>query len=64
LAATPVGHEVTAEAEVTRVDGRRVAFNVTARDEIEEIGRGTHERVVVDLRRLDERLSRKSKSKA
>jgi len=55
---------VTAEAEVTRVDGRRVAFNVTARDEIEEIGRGTHERVVVDLRRLDERLSRKSKSKA
>jgi fluoroacetyl-CoA thioesterase len=64
LAATPVGHEVTAEAEVTRVDGRRVAFNVTARDEIEEIGRGTHERVVVDLLRLDERLSRKSKSKA
>ncbi|MBV8320968.1 MAG: thioesterase, partial [Hyphomicrobiales bacterium] len=64
LAATPVGHEVTAEAEVTRVDGRRVAFNVTARDEIEEIGRGTHERAVVDLRRLDERLSRKSKSKA
>ena len=62
--ATPVGHEVTAEAEVTRVDGRRVAFNVTARDEIEEIGRGTHERVVVDLRRLDERLSRKSKSEA
>src|SRR6266568_1420941 len=48
----------------TAVDVRRVAFNVTARDEIEEIGRGTHERVVVDLRRLDERLSRKSKSKA
>src|SRR5260370_33665923 len=45
LAATPVGHEVTAEAEVTRVDGRRVAFNVTARDEIEESGRGTRERV-------------------
>jgi len=64
LAATPVEREVTAEAEVTRVDGRRVAFNVTARDEIEEIGRGTHERVVVDLRRLDEGLSRKSKSKA
>src|SRR5256886_8753611 len=64
LAATPAGHDVTAEAEVTRVDGRRVAFNVTARDEIEEIGRGTHERVVVDLRRLAERLSRKSKSKA
>src|SRR5262245_44804144 len=29
-------------------------FNVKARDEKEEIGRGTHERMVVDLRRLDE----------
>ena len=61
LAATPVGHEVTAEAEVTRVDGRRVAFNVKARDEKEEIGRGTHERMVIDIRRLGERLSAKSK---
>ena len=62
LAATPVGHDVTAEAEVTRVDGRRVAFNVTARDEKEEIGRGTHERMVIDIRRLGERLSAKSKA--
>jgi fluoroacetyl-CoA thioesterase len=64
LAATPVGHDVTAEAEVTRVDGRRVEFNVTARDEKEEIGRGTHERMVIDIRRLDQRLSGKSKAKA
>ena len=63
LAATPVGHEVTAEAEVTGVDGRRITFNVTARDETEEIGSGTHERMVVDMRRLDERLAAKSKSK-
>ena len=62
LAATPVGHEVTAEAEVTRVDGRRVAFNVKARDEKEEIGRGTHQRMVIDVRRLGERLSAKSKA--
>src|SRR5207248_3782428 len=62
IAATPVGHEVTAEAEVTRVDGRRVAFNVKARDEKEEIGRGTHERMVIDVRRLGERLSAKSKA--
>ena len=62
LAATPVGHEVTAEAEVTGVDGRRVAFNVKARDEKEEIGRGTHERMVIDICRLGERLSAKSKA--
>lgn len=59
LAATPVGHQVTATAEVTKVDGRRVEFNVSARDEIEEIGTGTHERMVVDIARLDKRLAAK-----
>jgi fluoroacetyl-CoA thioesterase len=61
LAATPVGHQVRAEAEVTKVEGRRIEFNVTASDESEEIGRGTHERVVIDLRRAGERLSSKMK---
>ena len=64
LAATPVGHDVTAEAEVTGVDGRRVAFKVSARDETEEIGRGTHERMVIDMRRLDQRLAAKRTAKA
>jgi fluoroacetyl-CoA thioesterase len=59
LAATPVGQYVTGEAEVTEVDGRRLVFAVTARDEVEEIGRGTHERMVVDLRRLTQRLDAK-----
>jgi fluoroacetyl-CoA thioesterase len=59
LAATPVGHQVTAEAEVTKVDGRRIEFNVSARDDSEEIGHGTHERMVVDLARLDRRLKAK-----
>src|SRR3974377_1214630 len=51
LAATPVGQQVTAEAEVIEVDGRRIVFAVTARDEVEEIGRGTHERMMIDMRR-------------
>ena len=61
LAATPVGHRVTAEAEVTKVDGRRIEFKVSARDENEVIGTGTHERFVVDLTRLDQRLAAKAK---
>jgi fluoroacetyl-CoA thioesterase len=60
LAATPVGHQVTATATVTKVDGRRIWFDVSARDEIEEIGRGTHERMVIDLKRLGNRLAQKS----
>jgi len=62
LAATPVGHHVVAEAQVTKVDGRRIEFNVSARDEVEEIGAGTHERIVVDLERLGRRLQAKSKA--
>jgi fluoroacetyl-CoA thioesterase len=59
LAATPVGHRITAQAEVTKVDGRRIEFRVSARDDKEEIGNGTHERMVVDLTRLGERLAAK-----
>ncbi len=61
LAATPAGHRVIAEAEVTKVDGRRIEFKVSARDEIEEIGNGTHERMVVDMARIDKRLSAKKR---
>ena len=61
LAATPVGHRVTAEAEVTKIDGRRIEFKVSARDEMELIGEGTHERMVIDLARLDKRLAAKAK---
>jgi fluoroacetyl-CoA thioesterase len=60
LAATPVGQQVTAEANVTKVDGRRIEFAVRARDEVEEIGHGKHERAIVDLGRVIERLERKN----
>jgi fluoroacetyl-CoA thioesterase len=63
LAATPVGQEVTAQAEVTKVDGRHITFKVTARDEQEEIGAGTHERVVIDRTRFGERLAAKSRAR-
>ena len=46
-AATPVGMEVVAAAEITAVEGRKISFRVTARDESGEIGSGTHERFIV-----------------
>lgn len=57
LAPTPVGRRVTATAEVTRVDGRRVEFRVSAHDGVREIGRGTHERGVIDLAKFSQRLA-------
>lgn len=56
LAATPAGRRVTGEAEVTRVDGRRVEFTIRATDGAELIGDGTHERTVIDLAKFSERL--------
>jgi fluoroacetyl-CoA thioesterase len=59
LAATPAGRRVTGEAEVTRVDGRRIEFRIQATDETEEIGLGTHERMVIDLAKFSERMKAK-----
>jgi predicted thioesterase len=60
LAATPLGHDVRATAEVVAVDGKRIEFKVSARDNKEEIGRGSHQRLVIDLLSFNERLARKS----
>ena len=60
LASTPVGRRVTASAEVTRVAGRRIEFDVRARDEDEEIGVGTHERVLIDSARFATQLAAKA----
>ena len=59
VAATPVGLRVTATAEVIGVEGRTIKFHVEAHDEVETIGGGTHERVVVSVERFDERVQRK-----
>jgi fluoroacetyl-CoA thioesterase len=59
IAATPVGHQVRAEAEVIKVDGKRIEFKVSASDEIEEIGNGTHQRIVIKLGSFNERLALK-----
>jgi fluoroacetyl-CoA thioesterase len=59
VAATPVGLRVTATAEVIGLEGRTIKFRVEAHDEVETIGGGTHERVVVSVERFDERVQRK-----
>lgn len=59
LAPTPVGRRVTGEATVTRVDGRRIEFSVRATEGAEEIGVGTHERVMINQAKLSERMKAK-----
>jgi fluoroacetyl-CoA thioesterase len=59
LAATPVGRRITARAEVTGVEGRRIMFAVRADDGDEEIGEGTHERALIDLEKFAAHLAQK-----
>ena len=59
VAATPVGMRVRAVAEVTKVNGRLVTFKLSASDQIDQIGHGTHERVVVNVAKFDARVQKK-----
>ena len=59
LVATPVGREVIGHAEVTGTDGRKIHFRVWATDGSEEIGTGTHQRAVVNVSRILERMAAK-----
>src|SRR5574341_1241566 len=47
LAATPVGVAVSAEAELVGIEGRKLTFNVTARDDRNKIGECRHQRMIV-----------------
>ena len=60
FAATPVGMWVHATAELVGIDGRSLSFRVSARDEREAIGDGTHQRVIVNVARYLERIQKKS----
>ena len=56
LAATSAGRVVTGEAEVTKVDGRRIEFRVRATEGDKEIGAGSHSRAVIDISKFAKRL--------
>ena len=52
---TPVGMTVTARAEITAVEGKKITYTVSASDDAGLIGQGTHVRFVVN----DERFTAK-----
>lgn len=59
-AATPPGLTVTVKVTLDRVEGRKLAFSITAHDGVDTISQGTHERFVIDT----ERFLRKVQEKA
>ena len=59
-AATPVGGLVVAVAEVVAVVGREISFRIDVRDDIDEIGCGTHKRVAVTVGKFEARVAKKA----
>ena len=61
IAATPKGMNITASAELTEIDSKRLVFKVEAFDEVEKIGEGTHQRYIIELDKFKNRVQSKSK---
>ncbi len=59
IAATPPGLEVTATVELTAVEGRKLTFAVSAHDGVDLISQGTHERVVINKARFENKVRNK-----
>ena len=59
-AATLPGMTVTVDAELTKIEGRKLTFSVTAHDGVDIISSGTHERVAIQKTRFLERLALKN----
>jgi fluoroacetyl-CoA thioesterase len=59
LAATPVGAEITLNAEIINVSDSRILFKVSAKDKVELIGEGKHERYIINIPRFKERFNKK-----
>ena len=54
-----LGAEVTMSIKVLQVDGRRVVFEANVNDGADAVAHGTHERFIVDVQKLRERLLKK-----
>jgi predicted thioesterase len=54
-----LGAEITISIRLTNVDGRRVSFEAAVDDGADAVARGTHERFIVDVQKVRERLFKK-----
>lgn len=61
-AATPPGFEVTAKVTLVEVDGKRLVFDIEAHDGVDPIGRGTHERFVINSPKFTAKVKRKAEA--
>ncbi len=61
-AATPTRMQIVATARLSEIQGRNLVFELVAHDEVEQIGSGRHERVVVDSAKFIQRVQAKAQA--
>ena len=59
--ATPLGMKVWCDSTLVEVDRKRLVFEVVAYDEVGEIGRGTHERFIIEREKFQEKANQKGR---
>ncbi len=59
LTASPIGVMVSAQAELTGIDGRNLTFTVVASDPRQKVGEGRHRRMIVSRQRFLEKTAPK-----
>ena len=59
VSASPIGCEVSCEVELTAIDRKKLTFAVEVKDPAGVIGRGTHERFIVDSHKFQEKADHK-----
>jgi len=60
LAPTPLGASVRGIARITKIDGRLIDFDITAYDDRDQIGSGSHRRAIIDLNRFAPKVAEKA----
>lgn len=59
-APTLLGMEATVDVTVSKIEGRKVVFDIVARDNVDTICKGQHERFIVDIDKTRDRLRQKA----
>lgn len=62
-AATPLGMEIRVRTELTKVEGKKLTFQLEAFDEVERIGEAVHERFIIRADKFNARVAEKAKKK-
>ena len=61
IAATPIGMKVRFAAKLVEVEGKKLTFEVEGFDEVEKIGKATHDRFIINAEKFNSKIAAKGK---